>query len=154
MIFFYFLPIKNYPDTEFRLNTSGVLELIDSKSTYQTMSWTTIPFNDLTFDQSQSVEQEMPFIEIRRPIELLEEDIQLIIVPSNSKTKSGQLYAEIKKTFMPIFIYIINQNTLSDEDIEELHVFRDTITKEPILFIQIDQSHAYDSYGDLLRKNV
>jgi transposase len=51
-----------------------------------------------------------------------------------------ELYQQITENVVPIFVYIIDQEKLSDNDIEELRLFRTIVPNEPILFIRIDQS--------------
>jgi len=70
------------------------------------------------------------------PLRLLKDDLQIIITPTNQKINIKQ----ITENIIPIFIYIIDQDILSDNDIDELRYFRSIVPNEPILFIRIDQS--------------
>jgi len=70
------------------------------------------------------------------PLRFLKDDLQIIITPTNQKINIKQ----ITENIIPIFIYIIDQEILSDNDIDELKYFRSIVPNEPILFIRIDQS--------------
>ena len=89
-----------------------------------------------------SDEQEIASVEIRKPLDLLTEDLQIVITPSNQKLDIKQIYTQITENVVPIFIYVIDQDKLSTGDIEELRVFRSIIANEPILFVRIDQVNS------------
>ena len=65
---------------------------------------------------------------------------KLLSQPTNQKLDLKQVYAQITQNVVPIFIYIIDQEKLSENDIEELRLFRIITPNEPILFIRIDQT--------------
>jgi len=78
-------------------------------------------------------------LEIHKPLGLLKDDIEIVITPSNQNLNMRQIYTHITENVIPIFIYIIDQDILSDNDIDELRFFRSIVPNEPILFIRIDQ---------------
>ncbi|CAF3992623.1 unnamed protein product, partial [Rotaria sp. Silwood1] len=86
--------------------------------------------------------------EIRKPLELLSDDLQIVITPSNQKLNMRQIYTQITENIVPIFIYIIDQEILSENDIDELRLFRSIVPNEPILFIRIDQSDNSSSTNE------
>ena len=116
------------------------------------MSWTVVPRDDLvvnghhhslTTDELSPDDnelQETASLEIRKPLDLLRDDVQVVITPSNQKLNMEQIYTHITDNVVPIFIYIIDRETLSSNDIEELKFFRTIVPNEPILFVRIDQS--------------
>ena len=115
------------------------------------MSWTVVPREDLvvngfhcvTTDElspDENEAQETASLEIRKPLDFLRDDVQIVITPSNQKLNMEQIYTQITDNVVPIFIYIIDRETLSSNDIEELRFFRTIVPNEPILFIRIDQS--------------
>ncbi len=67
---------------------------------------------------------------------LTEFDLQIMIIPNNQKLNIKQITDKL----IPIFIYIIDQEILSDTDIDELKYFRSIVPTEPTLFIRIDRS--------------
>ena len=85
-------------------------------------------------------QQETASLEIRKPFDFLHDDLQIVITPSNQKLNMKQIYTQITENIIPIFIYIIDQETLSANDIDELRFFRSIVPYEPILFIRIDQT--------------
>jgi hypothetical protein len=58
----------------------------------------------------------------------------------NQKLNMKQIYTQIMENMIPIFIYIIDQEILSDNDIDELKFFRSIVPNDPILFIRVDQT--------------
>ena len=62
--------------------------------------------------------------------------IQIVITSTHQKLD----IKEIPEKIFPIFIYIIDQEILSDTDIDELKYFCSIASNEPILFIRIDRS--------------
>ena len=89
-------------------------------------------------DEENSVETAS--LEIRKPLDLLGEDLQIVITPSNQQLDLKQIYLQITDNVVPIFIYVIDQDQLSTCDIEELRIFRRLISNEPILFIRLDST--------------
>ncbi|CAF4365478.1 unnamed protein product, partial [Didymodactylos carnosus] len=85
---------------------------------------------------------ETPTFEIRKPIDLLLDDLQIVVTPSNQKQLNmEQIYIQITEAVTPVFIYVIDEETLSLSDIDDLKRFRAIVPNEPILFIRsIDDS--------------
>ena len=81
-------------------------------------------------------------MEIRKPLDLLVEDLQIVITPSNQNLDIKQIYIQITENVVPIFIYVIDQDKLSTGDIEELRIFRSIVANEPILFVRLDQVNS------------
>jgi len=124
------------------LNVTDSFEFINLD---KSVPWTTVPtealvvngdddYHTLTTDDDD--QEEVESLEIRKPLSLLKDDLQIIITPTNQKINIKQ----ITENIIPIFIYIIDQDILSDNDIDELRYFRSIVPNEPILFIRIDQS--------------
>jgi hypothetical protein len=121
---------------------------------YKDVSWTIVPRDDLVVNgtnddhpltqddklNDDNDQQETASLEIRKPLDLLSDDLQIVITPSNQKLNMKQIYMQITENVVPIFIYIIDQEMLSSNDIDELRFFRSIVPTEPILFIRIDQS--------------
>jgi hypothetical protein len=121
---------------------------------YKDVSWTIVPRDDLVVNgtnddhpliqndnlNDDNDQQETASLEIRKPLDLLSDDLQIVITPSNQKLNMKQIYMQITENVVPIFIYIIDQEMLSNNDIDELRFFRSIVPNEPILFIRIDQS--------------
>ena len=130
------------------LNISGSFELIEAPGVYKPVSWSTVPRDDIIVkdtDDSESVstdeentDPETASLEIRKPLDLLGDDLQLVITPSNQKLDVKQIYIQITENVVPIFIYVIDQDRLSDHDVEELRIFRSIVQNDPILFIRIE----------------
>jgi hypothetical protein len=130
------------------LNITDPFELINLD---QPIPWTTVRRDDLvvngaynchplTENVDDSDQQEIESLEIRKPLNILNDDLQIITTPSNQKLNIKQIYTQITDQILPIFIYIIDQEILSEKDIEELREFRSIVPNEPILFIRIDQN--------------
>jgi len=79
-------------------------------------------------------------LEIRKPLNLFGNNLQIVISPTNQKVDIKQIYSQITENVIPIFVYIIDQGKLLDKDIEELHLFHSIAPNEPILFIRNDQN--------------
>lgn len=130
------------------MNINDPYELINLD---QPIPWTTVRRDDLvvngtynyhplTENVDDSDQQEIESVEIHKPLNILNDDLQIITTPSNQKLNIKQIYTQITDQILPIFIYIIDQEILSEKDIEELREFRSIVPNEPILFIRIDQN--------------
>lgn len=123
---------------------------------YKAVTWTTVPLSDLIVDgtnghhplieddntNDNNEQNDTASLEIRKPLDILCDDLQIVITPSNQKLHMKEIYTQITENVIPIFIYIIDQETLSAKDIDELRLFRSIVPSEPILFIRIDQFDA------------
>jgi len=99
-------------------------------------------------ENDDNEQREIASLEIRKPLDLLGNDLQIVITPTNQKLDMKQIYSQITENVVPIFIYIIEQEILSDNDIEELRLFHIIVPNEPILFIRIDQNDDSSSNTD------
>lgn len=116
---------------------------------------TTVPVDNLIVNDSANDEdniehkeqndEEIESVEIRKPFDNLHDDLQIILTPSNQKIQVKQVVQKITENIIPIFIYIIDKEKLSDIDIEELRVFRSIAPNEPMLFIRLEQSDEISS---------
>lgn len=135
------------------LNVSGSFELVGPDGEQKPISWSTVPIDDIIVhdivdchppsendDGDDNSQHETASLEIRKPLDLLDNDLQIVITPTNQKLDVQQIYTLITENVVPIFIYIIDQEKFSDNDIEELRYFRNMVPNEPILFIRIDQT--------------
>ena len=131
------------------LNVSGSFELVGDNGVQRSLSWSTVPYDDIVVNpeterrpssDDDEEQNEVASLEIRRPFEFLGNDVQIVITPTNHKQELRQIYAQITENVAPVFIYIIDQVNFSENDIEELRLFRTMAPNEPILFIRIDQT--------------
>ncbi|CAF5222989.1 unnamed protein product, partial [Rotaria magnacalcarata] len=144
----------NHPTQGASLNIAGSFEWIDADIMYKPVSWATVPREDLVVNGANDCrplidtdnvtddfeQQETATLEIRKPLDLLNDDLQILVTPSNQKLNMKQIYTQITENIVPIFIYIIDQEILSANDVDELRFFRSIVPNEPILFIRVDQS--------------
>lgn len=149
------------------MNISGSFELINPDIIYKAVSWSTVPREDLVVNgihescpskdldslNDDLEQQETASLEIRKPLDLLSDDLQIVVTPSNQKLNMKQIFTQITENVVPMFIYIIDQDTLSPNDVEELRLFRSIVPNEPILFIRIDQTDKYEDKGYFFRAN-
>jgi hypothetical protein len=138
--------------TGISLNISGSFELVESMGEFKPMSWSTVPaddilvrhdlLNSMPVDNDICAQEEIASLEIRKPLDQLGDDLQIVITPSNQKLEIQQIYQQITENVVPIFIYVIDQDQLSDHDIDELRLFRRFVADEPILFIRLDPTNT------------
>ncbi|CAM4793573.1 unnamed protein product [Rotaria magnacalcarata] len=154
--------IKNHPTQGASLNIAGSFEWIDADIMYKPVSWATVPCEDLVVNGANDCrplidtdnvtddfeQQETATLEIRKPLDLLNDDLQILVTPSNQKLNMKQIYTQITENIVPIFIYIIDQEILSANDVDELRFFRSIVPNEPILFIRVDQSDNASSTSE------
>ncbi|CAF4287462.1 unnamed protein product [Rotaria sp. Silwood2] len=140
------------------LNISGSFELVDTDGVQKSVSWSTVPRDDIIVKDEndfylhrideENDQYETPLLEIRKPLPFLGNHVQIIITPSNQNLHIKQFYSQITEEIVPIFIYIIDQEKLLENDLEELRSFRTIATNEPILFIRIDSTNNSSSNTD------
>ena len=146
------LSIQHHSTAGASLNISGSFELLDVYDEHRSVTWSTVPRDDIIVNDENNFhpysinndndQYETPSLEIRKPFDLLGNDLQIVVTPSNQKLHIKQIYSQITENIVPIFIYIIDQEKLLDSDVEELRLFRKVATNEPILFIPMDQTDS------------
>ena len=132
------------------MNISGSFELLDTDGAQRSVSWLTVPRDLLIvtneIDSNSHTDEhdqiETASLEIRKPLNLLGNNLQILITPTNQKMNVPDLYSQITENVVPIFIYLIDQGQLLDHDIEELKLFRRNAPNQPILFIRSDQKDS------------
>ena len=129
------------------MNVSGSFELVGENVEPGPLSWSTVPYEDIITSDVQSRENmdenlETASLEIRKPLDFLENDLQIVLTPTNQNLDLKQVYAQITDNVIPIFLYIVDQEKLSEEDFEELKLFRAIVPNEPILFIRMEPTDS------------
>ncbi|CAF1680710.1 unnamed protein product, partial [Adineta ricciae] len=109
--------IKHHQTTGATLNISGSFELLDTDGAQRSVSWLTVP-RDLLIVTDEHDQAETASLEIRKPLNLLGNNLQILITPTNQKMNVPDIYSQITENVVPIFIYIIDQGQLLDHDIE------------------------------------
>ncbi|CAF0740833.1 unnamed protein product [Adineta steineri] len=132
------------------LNISGSFELLDTDYAQRSLSWSNAPRDYIivkdeknsTLSSDEHDHEETALLEIRKPLEFLGNNLQILITPTNQKLHVKQIISQITENIIPIFIYIIDQGKLFDHDIVELELFHSIAPDQPILFIRIDQDNS------------
>ncbi|CAF1245982.1 unnamed protein product, partial [Didymodactylos carnosus] len=131
--------IKHNPSFGASLTLFGCFELLDTDNLFHDVSWKTVPKEELMINDSDDeyTNGETATFEIRKPIDLLIDDLQIVVTPSNQKRLNmEQIYIQITEAVTPVFIYVIDEETLSENDTDDLRRFRAIVPNEPILFIR------------------
>lgn len=65
-------------------------------------------------------------------------DLKLLITSMNQLSDIDQIATHMTETMFPMFIYIIDGEILSDENINQLKYFRSSLVNQPIFFVRVD----------------
>ncbi|XP_066582790.1 dual serine/threonine and tyrosine protein kinase-like isoform X2 [Prorops nasuta] len=92
--------------------------------------WTTLPIEDLT--ASDTDDHNCPTIlEVKLDRSILKDGVQIFVVPNHDAVK---FIAKGSLNILPIFLYALEENPLSDQNISELKDLKETYPYNPILF--------------------
>ncbi|XP_039310782.1 dual serine/threonine and tyrosine protein kinase isoform X2 [Solenopsis invicta] len=94
-------------------------------------SWSTLPLEDL--EKSTNEDINCPTVlEVKLDQAILKEGVQIFVVPNNGVVK---ILAKGLLKILPIFLYALGEQPLTEENLEELRDLKDTYPYNPILFI-------------------
>ncbi|KAL6429743.1 hypothetical protein ACFW04_007564 [Cataglyphis niger] len=94
-------------------------------------SWTTLPIEDL----AKSIGEDINYptvLEVKLNQAILKEGVQIFVVPNNGVVKT---LAKNLLKILPIFLYALGEQPLTEENLEELRDLKETYPYNPILFI-------------------
>lgn len=67
------------------------------------------------------------------------DDLKMFITSIDQKSDIDRIASQMMETMFPMFIYIIDGEILSDDNIDQLKHFRSIFVNEPIYFVRVDQ---------------
>ena len=67
------------------------------------------------------------------------DDLKIFITSMDQKSDIDRIASQMIETMFPMFIYIIDEEILSDDNIDQLKHFRSIFVNEPIYFVRVDQ---------------
>ncbi|XP_014214699.1 dual serine/threonine and tyrosine protein kinase-like [Copidosoma floridanum] len=112
--------------------------------------WITIPEEDLV--DSGDADPNCPTVlEVKLNQPTLKDGVQIFVVPD-----SGGVQILAKEVFkvLPIFIYALGEQPLSNENMEELRNLKETYPYNPVLFVSAITQISFDSLDGELTKPV
>lgn len=94
-------------------------------------SWSTLPLEDL--EKSINEDINCPTVlEVKLDQAILKEGVQIFVVPNNGVVR---ILAKGLLKILPIFLYALGEQPLTEENLEELRDLKETYPYSPILFI-------------------
>ncbi|KYN16436.1 Dual serine/threonine and tyrosine protein kinase [Trachymyrmex cornetzi] len=94
-------------------------------------SWSTLPLEDL--EKSINEDINCPTVlEVKLDQAVLKEGVQIFVVPNNGVVT---ILAKDLLKILPIFLYALGEQPLTEENLEELRDLKETYPYNPILFI-------------------
>lgn len=86
--------------------------------------------------QVESLAENQAILEINLDHKLLEQGVEILVY---SKQMSKLVFEKLMVNMLPIYVYGIIENKLSEQDIKELNEIRTLIDKNPVLFVKIPE---------------
>ncbi|KAG7188873.1 hypothetical protein KM043_008479 [Ampulex compressa] len=103
--------------------------------------WNTLPIEDLT--KSESEDTNCPTVlEVKLDQPVLKDGVQIFIVPNNGAVK---ILAKGSLHILPIFLYALGDQPLTEQNLEELKDLKETYPYNPVLFISSLANISLDS---------
>ncbi|XP_011693637.1 PREDICTED: dual serine/threonine and tyrosine protein kinase-like isoform X1 [Wasmannia auropunctata] len=94
-------------------------------------SWSTLPLEDL--EKSLNEDINCPTVlEVKLDQAILKEGVQIFVVPNTGVVK---VLAKGSLKILPVFLYALGEQPLTEENLEELRDLKETYPYNPILFI-------------------
>ncbi|XP_054009693.1 dual serine/threonine and tyrosine protein kinase-like isoform X1 [Hylaeus anthracinus] len=93
--------------------------------------WSTLPVEDLTRSGGEDINCPT-VLEVKLDQPILKDGVQIFIAPNNGAVK---ILAKGLLPILPIFLYALGENPLTEQNIEELRDLKETYPFNPVLFI-------------------
>ncbi|XP_014474429.1 PREDICTED: dual serine/threonine and tyrosine protein kinase isoform X2 [Dinoponera quadriceps] len=106
--------------------------------------WSTLPIEDLTKSGSEDVNCPT-ILDVKLDQAILKDDVQIFIVPNSDAIK---VLAKGSLRILPIFLYALGEQPLTEENLEELRELKETYPCYPVLFISSLTNISLDSFLD------
>lgn len=104
-------------------------------------AWSTLPVEDLTKSGSEDIVGPT-VLEVRLDTSVLKDGVQIFVVPSNRAIK---VLAKGTLGILPIFLYALGEQPLSEQQLEELRDLKETYPYNPVLFVSSLVNISLDS---------
>lgn len=106
--------------------------------------WNTLPIEDLTMSGNEDVNCPT-ILDVKLDQAILKDDVQIFIVPNSGAIK---VLAKGSLRILPIFLYALGEQALTEENLEELRELKETYPYYPVLFISSLTNISLDSFVD------
>ncbi|XP_025163734.1 dual serine/threonine and tyrosine protein kinase isoform X2 [Harpegnathos saltator] len=106
--------------------------------------WNTLLIEDLTKSGNEDVNCPT-ILDVKLDQAILKDDVQIFIVPNNGVIK---VLAKGSLRILPIFLYALGEQPLTEENLEELRELKETYPYHPVLFISSLTNISLDSFVD------
>ncbi|XP_032691585.1 dual serine/threonine and tyrosine protein kinase-like isoform X3 [Odontomachus brunneus] len=106
--------------------------------------WNTLPVEDLTMSGSEDVNCPT-ILDVKLDQAILKDDVHIFIVPNSGAIK---VLAKGSLRILPIFLYALGEQPLTEENMEELKELKETYPYYPVLFISSLTDISFDSFID------
>ncbi|XP_076640361.1 receptor interacting protein kinase 5 isoform X1 [Colletes latitarsis] len=94
-------------------------------------SWSTLPIEDLTRSGGEDINCPT-VLEVKLDQPILKDGVQIFVAPNNGAVK---ILAKGLLSILPIFLYALGDQPLTEQNIEELRDLKETYPFNPVLFI-------------------
>ncbi|CAH1264384.1 DSTYK [Branchiostoma lanceolatum] len=132
------LRFKFGPSRTLRLTLPDSFELVDSLAAYE-QDWTTVPRADLELhgEHRTDVALASAVVEVVLNHSLLKDGAEVVVSPSNILgLNTKQVFSKCTEDVLPVVLYAVNRERLSDQDVQELSDIRAGFPETPIFFIR------------------
>ncbi|XP_043670902.1 dual serine/threonine and tyrosine protein kinase-like isoform X2 [Vespula pensylvanica] len=103
--------------------------------------WSTIPIEDLTKSGNEDIVCPT-VLEVKLDSNILKDGVQIFVVPNNGAVK---ILAKGTLGILPIFLYALGEQPLSEQQLEELRDLKETYPYNPVLFVSSLVNISLDS---------
>ncbi|XP_016771168.1 dual serine/threonine and tyrosine protein kinase isoform X2 [Apis mellifera] len=93
--------------------------------------WSTLPIEDLTKSDNEDITYPT-VLEVQLNLPILKDGVQIFIAPNNGAVK---VLANEFLSILPIFLYALGEQPLTEQNLEELRDLKETYPFNPVLFI-------------------
>ncbi|XP_019765110.1 dual serine/threonine and tyrosine protein kinase isoform X2 [Dendroctonus ponderosae] len=114
------------------------IEIVENLNVHEEPNWETIPEEDIQRNDKENLLDHCPSIEVMLKHKLLKENVKIIVPPDCHRDQLVEVLERIGEKVLPVIIYALSEDTLSDFNIQEIRKLKD-IYLVPFLFVSVNK---------------
>lgn len=105
-----------------------------------------IPIEDLVRQDNEFPLDICPTVEVELCNSVLRENVVIMVTPDSSIEHLGDILVKQLDNVLPILIYVISGESLTENDIQDVRLIKEKYPDSPILFVNMSSSEVRNVY--------
>ncbi|KAF2887681.1 hypothetical protein ILUMI_18492 [Ignelater luminosus] len=126
---------------EIRLTLGQEYEIVEKLKAHE-RPWTTVPESDILRSDQESPAEHCPALEIKLNSSFLKDKVNMLVPPDCPWEHLSEVITKCLDNILPVIIYVVSDETLSDAHIQEIRKIKKTYQDLPLLFVSMSDNET------------